>query len=70
MESEILLEHIISKKGLDVDINKVKDIFAPTYVREVWGFLGCIKYYKRFIEGYAKQATPLTKSEVKIYTLR
>ena len=59
-----MLGHVVSKKGLEVDIDKVRAILAllaPTCVREVRGFLGCITYYRRFIEGYAKQATPLTK---------
>ena len=64
MESRTLLEHVVSKKGLEVDTNKVRAILAllaPTCVREVRGFLGCVRYYKRFIEGYAKQTTPLTE---------
>ena len=62
MESGILLGHVVSRKGLEVDIDKVGAILVllvPTYVREVQGFLGCVRYYKRLIEGYAKQATPL-----------
>ena len=64
MESGILLGHVVSRKGLEVDINKVRavlDLLAPTCMREVRGFLGCVQYYRRFIEGYAKQAIPLTK---------
>ena len=64
MESRILLGHVVSRKGLEVDTNKVRAILAllaPTYVKEVRGFLGCIGYYRRFIESYAKQATPLTE---------
>ena len=64
MESGILLGHVISRKGLEVDTDKVRAILAPlapTYIREVRGFLGCVRYYRRFIEGYAKQATPLTE---------
>ena len=64
MESRILLGHVVSRKDLEVDTDKVRAILAllaPTYVQEVWGFLGCVGYYRRFIEGYAKQATPLTE---------
>ena len=63
MEFGILLGHV-SKKRLEVNIDKVRAILAlltPTYIRKVQGFLGCIGYYRRFIEGYGKQATPLTK---------
>ena len=64
MESGILLGHVVSRKGLEVDTDKVRAILAlvaPTCVREIRGFLGCVGYYRRFIEGYAKQATPLTE---------
>ena len=62
MEYGILLGHVISRKGLEVDTNKIRAILAllaPTCIREVRGFLGHVGYYRRFIEGYAKQATPL-----------
>ena len=62
MESGILLGHVVSRKGLEVDTDKVRTILAllaPTCVKEVRGFLGCVGYYRRFIEGYAKQATSL-----------
>ena len=76
MESRTLLGHI-SRKGLEMDIDKVRAILAllaPTCVREVRGFLGCVGYYRRFIESYAKQATSLTellkKEEEFIWTER
>ena len=62
MESRILLRHVVNRKGLEVDTDKVRAILAllaPTCVREVQGFLGCVRYYRKFIEGYAKQATSL-----------
>jgi len=62
MESGVLLGHVVSRKGLEVDSDKIKAILAllaPTTVREVRGFLGCIGYYRRFIVCYAKVATPL-----------
>ena len=55
---------MVSQKGLEVDTDKVRAILAllaPTCAQEVQGFLGCVGYYRRFIEGYAKQATPLTE---------
>ena len=64
MESGILLGHVVSRKGLEVDTDKVRAILAllaPTSVREIRGFLGCVGYYRRFIEGYAKRAIPLTE---------
>ena len=62
IESGILLGHVVSRKGLEVDSDNVRAILAllaPTCVKEVRGFLGCVGYYRRFIEGYAKKATPL-----------
>lgn len=64
MRSGLLLGHIVSKNGLQVDADKVTVILAlvpPRNVREVRGFLGCVGYYRRFIEGYAWRAIPLTQ---------
>ena len=52
----------MSKKGIEVDMNKVRAILAlvaPTNVREIRGFLGCVGYYWRFIEGYTRKAISL-----------
>ena len=64
MESGVLLGHVVSRQGLEVDSDKVRAILAlvpPRTVREVRGFLGCVGYYRRFIGNYAKVATPLTE---------
>ena len=48
MESRVLLGHVVSKTGLEVDLDKVKVILtltAPRNVREIQGFLGCVGYY-------------------------
>ena len=64
MESGLLLGHVVSKSGLKVDLDKVKAILAltaPTNVREIRGFLGCVGYYQRFIKDYTRKALPLTE---------
>ena len=57
MECGFLLGHVVNKTRLEVDSDKVKAILALlafTTVREIWGFLGCVGYYRRFIVCYAK----------------
>ena len=59
MKSGILLGHVINGQGLQVDLDKVRIILAPvapTCVRKIRGFLECMGYYWRFIDGYAKLA--------------
>jgi hypothetical protein len=60
----VFLGHIVSDKGLEVDIDKVKAILTltpPKTVKEVRGFLGCVGYYGQFVDGYTKVARPLTE---------
>ena len=62
MESGVLLGHVVSRNGLEMDLDKVKVILAltaPTNVREIRGFLGYVGYYRRFIKDYARKALPL-----------
>ena len=64
MMSGLLLGHIVSKRGLEVNLDKVKVILTllpPKNVREIRGFLGCVGYYRRFIVNYARLASPLTE---------
>src|SRR5450759_5001679 len=64
MDSGILLGHRVSEQGIAVDLEKVTAILAlrrPSNVKEVRGFLGMVGYYRRFVEGYAKLALPLTE---------
>jgi len=52
----------VSQTGLQADLEKVRvmlSLLPPTSVKEIHGFLGCVGYYRRFIEGYAKRAIPL-----------
>ena len=58
------LGHIISAKGIFVDPQKIEAIVnwqPPTNVIEIRSFLGLAGYYRKFVEGFSKIATPLTR---------
>ena len=58
------LGHIINSEGIHVDPAKIQAIRnweAPRTPTEVRQFLGLAGYYRRFIEGFSKIATPLTQ---------
>ena len=57
------LGHHLSKEGVSVDPRKVQSIVewaTPTSCCEVRRFTGLANYYRRFVEGYAEVAAPLT----------
>ena len=57
------LRHVVNEMGIHVDPSKIeaiKNLAAPTTPTEVRQFLGLAGYYRRFIEGFAKVAQPLT----------
>ena len=63
MDKVALLGHIISAEGISVDPQKIEGIVnwkPPTNVYEVCSFLGLGGYYRKFVEGFSKIATPLT----------
>ena len=63
MDKVAFLGHIISAEGVSVYPQKIKAIVnwkPPTNVSEVRSFLGLIGYYRKFVEGFSKIATPLT----------
>ncbi|RVW72129.1 Retrovirus-related Pol polyprotein from transposon opus [Vitis vinifera] len=58
----IVLGHIISKKGIEVDKAKVELIIklpSPTTVKGVRQFLGHARFYRRFIKDFSKLSKPL-----------
>ena len=63
MEKVVFLGHVVSKEGIMVDPSKVQAILewqSPKTVREVRSFLGLAGYYRRFVQGFARIAKPLT----------
>ena len=64
----IVLGHIISKKGIEVDEAKVELIVkfpSPTTVKGVRQFLGHARFYRRFIKDFSKLVRPLCELLVK-----
>lgn len=57
------LGHIVSRKGLEVNPKKVKAIskwLIPKLIKHLRWLLGLIRYYKKFVKGYATMMPPLS----------
>ena len=64
----IVLGHIISEKGIEVDKAKVELIVklsSPTTVKGVRQFLGHARFYRRFIKDFSNLSKPLCELLVK-----
>ncbi|GKD27290.1 hypothetical protein Tco_1233504, partial [Tanacetum coccineum] len=60
----VVLGPVVPAEGITMDPAKVEAITKwprPTFVTEVWSFLGLAGYYHRFVEGFSRLALPLTK---------
>ena len=59
----VVLGHLISDRGIEVDKAKVeviKKLPPPTSVKGIRNFLGHTGFYRRFIKDFSKIAKPLT----------
>ncbi|CAM8953630.1 unnamed protein product [Rhodiola kirilowii] len=59
----IVLGHVISQEGMEVDNAKIDLIMTlpyPSTVREIQSFLGHAGFYQRFIKDFSKKALPLS----------
>ena len=63
VDKGIVLGHLVSKEGIQVDKAKVEVISSlpfPTCLKELRSFLGHVGFYRRFIKGFSQIASPLS----------
>jgi hypothetical protein len=63
VKQAIVLRHVISERGIEVDKAKVETIekLPPlTDVKSFRSFLGHAGFYRRFIKDFSKNTKPLT----------
>ena len=60
----IVLGHIVSDRGIEVDkakIEVIENLQPPKTVREIGSFLGHVGFYRRFINDFSKITKSLTE---------
>jgi hypothetical protein len=64
----IVLGHVISQRGIDVDkakVDLISNLPPPCTVKDVRSFLSHAGFYRRFVQDFSKIARPLCKLLVK-----
>jgi hypothetical protein len=64
MEEVAFLGHVLSAKGVAVDLSKIEAVSkwqTPKFVAEIRSFLGLAGYYYQFVENFSKIAKPMTE---------
>jgi hypothetical protein len=70
------LGHVVSGQGVSMDREKIQAVLdwpPPKNIKQLRGFLGLTGYYRRFIQSYAKLASPLTdllKKEAYVWSVQ
>ncbi|KAL5581218.1 hypothetical protein UlMin_013660 [Ulmus minor] len=62
VSSGIVLGHIVSEKGIEVDKSKIELISklpTPKNIKDVRSFLGHVRFYRRFIQNFSAISRPL-----------
>ena len=63
VQEKVVLEHIVSGKGLEVDkakIEVIQNLPLTGTIRDLRSFLGHVSFYQRFIQDFVKVSKPLT----------
>ena len=58
----IVLGHIVSREGIEVDkarVELISNLPTPKCVKDIWSFLGNAGFYRRFIRDLSAIARPL-----------
>jgi hypothetical protein len=61
--NSIVLVHIVSSKGIEVDKSKIEliaNLLTPKYIKDVRSFLGHAGFYRRFIKDFSVISKPLS----------